>query len=147
MSNSPRGEAQTYPKIQDELYDWSVNSTAAGPNLIVVAADDSCVAWGVPVAGKIGLEANATSSSAPKYVDSVKGLVTSDVSCGYGHVCFIVSAAPGASDASSLASRFPTYPFTVANNPVVTDSTPKGGKRKDSGSTSGKAAPQKKGRK
>jgi alpha-tubulin suppressor-like RCC1 family protein len=119
MSNSPRGEAQTYPKLQDELYDWSVNSVAAGSNLIVVSADDACVAWGVPVAGKLGLQGMAATTRVPKYVESVSGLVTSDVSCGYGQTCFIVSALPGASaeEEAALLTRFPKYP-------VIADSAP-----------------------
>ena len=108
MSNSPRGEAQTYPKIQDELYDWSINSAAAGSNLIVASADDACVAWGVPVSGKLGLEAMATTTRVPKFVDSVRGLVTTDVSCGYGHVCFVVTN--HSSESVDIANKYPRYP-------------------------------------
>lgn len=110
MSNSPRGEAQTYPKITDELYDWSVGGAAAGSNLIVVSAEDACVAWGVPVAGKLGLEGMATTTRVPKYVDSVRGFVSCDVSCGYGHTSFVLAAAPGSSEETTLRAKYPVYP-------------------------------------
>lgn len=111
MSNSPRGEAAMYPRIQEELYDWAVSSCAAGSNLIVASADDVCVAWGAPVAGKIGLEGSAGSTSVPKFVEAVSGLMTLDVSCGYGHVCYIVAPQPGTDEISP--TRYPEYPFGV----------------------------------
>lgn len=142
MSNSPRGEAQTYPKLQDELYDWSVNAVAAGSNLIVVSADDASVAWGVPVAGKLGLEGSAATTRVPKFVESVKGLVCSDVSCGYGHVCFVVSEVPGAVSDKTFPGRFPPYPIVLDTNPSTASVGSK--KRKDQELAK---APAKKGRK
>lgn len=146
MSNSPRGEAQTYPKVQDELYDWSVNGVAAGSNLIVVSADDACVAWGVPVAGKLGLEGMAATTRVPKYVDSVRGLISSDVSCGYGHTCFVVSAMPGSPEEATLLTKYPRFPeIADAAPPVPPGAAAK--KRKDAGSEKKAVPATKKGRK
>ncbi len=114
-----------YPRIQDELYDWAISCSAAGSNLIVASADDVCVAWGAPVAGKIGLEGGAGSTSVPKFVEAVSGLMTLDVSCGYGHVCYVVAPQPDAGEINP--ARYPEYPFGVE----VQDEVPTTKKRKE----------------
>lgn len=145
MSNSPRGEAQTYPKLQDELYDWSLNKVAAGSNLIMVSDDDACVAWGVPVAGKIGLEGMAATTRVPKFVESVRGLRIVDLSCGYGHACFVVLPDPSAPADSTFPSRYPPYPDIPNTEPRgKTENASK--KRKEATPAKG-AANSKKGRK
>ena len=92
LPNSPRGEAQTYPKLQPELFDWNIRCVGAGSQFIVVASADVCIGWGKPVGGKLGLEGDIASSVVPKYVDKVKFLTTIDISCGYGHCAFVVDA-------------------------------------------------------
>ena len=49
LSNSQRGEAVMYPKMEMNLYGWSARIMAGGSNSVFVAADNSCMAWGVPV--------------------------------------------------------------------------------------------------
>ena len=137
MSNSPRKESTVYPKVVTELADFAVTDLAAGSNCIVVVAHrrnagksasldgwsserSQCIAWGVPVAGKFGYGDGARTSSAPRVVDGAIADSTvvqniSAVSCGYGHVCYIVnsvspatasdnSAGAGASDSASSNS-------------------------------------------
>ena len=55
LSNSQRGEAVMYPKMEMNLYGWNTRHCAGGSNSVFVAADASCVAWGVPVAVRIYL--------------------------------------------------------------------------------------------
>ena len=50
LSNSQRGEATMYPKIEMNLHGWNSRICAGGSNSIFVAADNSCMAWGIPVA-------------------------------------------------------------------------------------------------
>mmetsp|Transcript_13778 Transcript_13778/g.13317 ORF Transcript_13778/g.13317 Transcript_13778/m.13317 type:complete len:493 (+) Transcript_13778:92-1570(+) len=92
LSNSQRGEATMYPKLEMNLHGWNTRLVAGGSNSIFVAADDSCMAWGVPVAGKFGLEGGAKSTVSAKFVEALAGLTVSDISCGYGHITFVVSA-------------------------------------------------------
>jgi hypothetical protein len=110
MSNSPRGEASIYPKLQQELCDWKASCVAAGPNLIVTSSvpldgEPETVAWGQPVAGKIGFEGDASSTSAPKYIEKLTGARCIDVSCGYGHVAYVVANQP--------SGEFPDFPHAV----------------------------------
>ena len=110
MSNSPRGEAQVYPKLQDELFNYPVRSLGAGSNVIYVSSKDVCIAWGVPVAGKLGLEGDAKSSAHPKLVDALRGKgIVSDVSCGFGHVAVVMRGA----SADQLLS-LPVYPHQAS---------------------------------
>jgi hypothetical protein len=48
---------------------------------------------GMPVAGKLGFEGDARSSTNPKFLTSAEGLDITDVSCGYGHVAFVATDA------------------------------------------------------
>jgi hypothetical protein len=125
MSNSPRGEASIYPKLQQELCDWRASYVAAGPNLIVTACappdgEPETVAWGQPVAGKIGFEGDASSTSVPKYIEKLSGSRCIDVSCGYGHVAYVLGDEP-------LSRGFPEFPHTVDSSGVnaSTDSAQK----------------------
>lgn len=117
-----------YPRIQPELYEVPVNTFASGSNLIVVTADEMCVAWGAPVAGKIGLEGDASSCSSPKYIVFAAPNVTCvDVSCGYGHVSYIVRSQTV--NATIDESSFPKYPFAVTLTQTPEESNSK--KRKE----------------
>ena len=42
--------------------------------------------------GKFGFEGGARSSVSAKFVEAVADLNVLDISCGYGHVCFVVNA-------------------------------------------------------
>jgi len=88
--------------MQQELYDWNVHCVGAGSSFIVVASSDVCIGWGVPVAGKLGLEADARSTVVPKFVDKVKHLRTIDISCGYGHCAFVVDSSASAQAKQTL---------------------------------------------
>lgn len=123
MSNSPRKESTVYPKVVTELADFAVTDISAGSNCIVVLAQrrstgksgravardtrSSCIAWGVPVAGKFGYEDGTRTSSAPRVVDGAiaDAAVVQDitaVSCGYGHVCYVVNSASPATAAAAV---------------------------------------------
>jgi len=91
MATSPGGEATVYPKIQQELYDWGVHSISAGGSAVFAASKDVVIAWGAPVAGKFGVEGGGKNCSTPHFVESLKGLRTLSVSCGYGHCAMLVS--------------------------------------------------------
>jgi hypothetical protein len=67
------GEATMYPKLEMNLHGWNTRLVAGGSNSIFVAADDSCMAWGVPVAGKFGLEGGAKSTVSAKFVEALAG--------------------------------------------------------------------------
>jgi alpha-tubulin suppressor-like RCC1 family protein len=55
LSNSQRGEATMYPKIDMNLYGWGMKLCTGGSNSVFVVADDSVMAWGVPVAVCVSL--------------------------------------------------------------------------------------------
>ena len=66
----------------------------------------------------------------PKFIDSFVGLTTTDISCGYGHVCFIVKATTPEGVAKLAA--FPELPapkVTVSLSSAST--TPSGSKVKE----------------
>lgn len=48
LPNSPRGEAQLYPKHQEELFQWPVENVGAGSSFVVVSSSNVCIFWGVP---------------------------------------------------------------------------------------------------
>ena len=92
-----------------DLQGFKVHSIAGGNNVVTVVADDNVVAWGVPVAGKLGLEGGGKSSIPPKFVSDLNKLQPIQVSCGYGHVCVLVS---NAASYSAVLKAFPELPAT-----------------------------------
>jgi alpha-tubulin suppressor-like RCC1 family protein len=164
ISNAPRGEANMYPQIQSELYDYPVVSCSAGNNLIVVissivtndtisnniqnraststrnttssSSSSSCsdrstapqtcsIAWGVPVAGLIGFDGNSKTSTVPKFITIVDNLDLLHVSCGYGHVSYIVSE--GSRDLAAGKEKLLSFPLLLAKtNAVASSATGKG---------------------
>ena len=58
--------------------------------------------------GKFGFEGGARSSVSAKLVESVGDLNTLDISCGYGHVCFVVNGATP--EAQAKIAAFPVLP-------------------------------------
>ena len=60
-----------------------INGAVAGP----------CVgiAWGAPVAGRLGLEGDAKSSTTPKRMTALDGLKVLRVACRYGHVSMVAT--------------------------------------------------------
>jgi hypothetical protein len=100
LSNSSRGEATMYPKLVDDLYNWKSAAVSAGSNLVVVSADEKLVGWGAPVAGLIGFDGGAKATVMPKLITGLDGSKVHDISCGYGHVCFVVDPSTEAARAS-----------------------------------------------
>jgi hypothetical protein len=134
LTNRP--EATMYPKIEEELYNCPVRSLSAGNNCVFVASENFCIVWGEPVAGKFGLACDARSTSKPKYVERLDGFITQQVSCGYGHVCFIVtpdldSTAAAATKSSNIKSveEFPVYVPTQAMTASKSTSAAVGSKK------------------
>ena len=107
LANSARGEATTYPTANTDLTGWHCRQVAGGSNSIIVAADDRVVAWGVPVAGKWGLEGGAKSTVGAKFVTALDQLRVIDVSAGYAHVSFLVNAENPAAEA--ILDAFPVF--------------------------------------
>ena len=163
MSNAPRGEATVYPQMQQELFDYPVRSCAVGSNLIVVIAGMNnratgvtdgytqgpsyAIAWGMPVAGKLGFEGGAKSSTHPKMLSRLSGLDLEQVCCGYGQVSWVVSPETPAAAASSAGSSAGTE-NVLASFPVLQalPSTVSGSKKKKGGaaeSAQGKGAVKK----
>lgn len=109
----------------------------AGPNLILVASNklepssggngNTCIGWGQPTAGKLGFEGDVRSSTNPKFMSALAGLRVQDISCGYGHVCFLVTE-----DEAASASGFGSSPKKPANE--------ESNKRKSSSNSSSKSA-------
>jgi alpha-tubulin suppressor-like RCC1 family protein len=105
LANSARGEATMYPTANTDLTGWHCRQVAGGSNSVIVAADDRVVAWGVPVAGKWGLEGGAKSTVGAKFLTAVDQLRVIDVSAGYAHVSFLVNAENPAAEA--ILAAFP----------------------------------------
>ncbi|ROT62143.1 hypothetical protein C7M84_020022 [Penaeus vannamei] len=85
------GEANMYPKPLQDLCGWDVRSVGCSITSIVVAADESVIAWGPsPTYGELGLGENVKSSTQPKEVKALEGAHVSQVSCGMGHTIMVV---------------------------------------------------------
>jgi hypothetical protein len=143
LPNSPRGEATTYPKVEQDLYAWTTHIAVGGSSFVVVAADDACVFWGAPVAGKVGLEADKKSSASPTFIKAVAGLQISDIGCGYGHIAMVVSS----TDANGKTQSFPSFQEAVDAGVCCTPSAPvsvTGKKRAAPAAAQKKGAAQKK---
>jgi alpha-tubulin suppressor-like RCC1 family protein len=121
MSNASRGEATMYPRMTEELYDYNnFQSVACGSNAIFCSATSATtVAWGVPVAGKWGLEGGAKSSRVPQFVEKLCGFDIPEVACGYGHVCFIATES-NASNTFVRRHPNPNHPSNLNPEPVKT---------------------------
>ncbi|CAL4077670.1 unnamed protein product, partial [Meganyctiphanes norvegica] len=84
------GEANMYPKPIQDLCGWDIRSVGCSATSIVVAADDSCIAWGPsPTYGELGLGENKKSSTALQEVKALDGAHLSMVACGMGHTLYI----------------------------------------------------------
>jgi len=84
------GEANMYPKPIQDLCGWDIRSTGCSATSIVVAADESVIAWGPsPTYGELGLGENKKSSTALQEVKALDGAHVSMVTCGMGHTLYI----------------------------------------------------------
>lgn len=63
------GEANMYPKPVQDLTGWNIHHIAAGLTSVIIAADESLIAWGAsPTYGELGLGDFTKSTSVPKEV-------------------------------------------------------------------------------
>lgn len=84
------GEAVMYPKPIQDLHGWNVRSVGTAQTSIVVAADESCIAWGPsPAYGELGLGENRKTAPAPTEVKKLDGIHIHQLTCGYSHTLFI----------------------------------------------------------
>jgi len=119
LPNSPRGEATIYPQMQQELYDWKVKSIGSGSSFITVVSEGVAILWDAPVSGRYGLEGDAKSTVAPKFLDSLKNLEPIDVTAGYGHCCYIVRD-NGSEESRTKLAAFPALPQPTENENLST---------------------------
>lgn len=86
------GESNMYPKPQFDLQGWVVRSFASGATSTVVAAEKSVISWGgSPTFGELGYgEGKPKSSTKPKIMEAVEGLVTRQVAEGMAFTVLLV---------------------------------------------------------
>ncbi|CAH0703141.1 unnamed protein product [Spodoptera exigua] len=102
------GEANMYPKPVQDLSGWNIRSVGTSNTSIVIAADDSLVAWGVsPTYGELGTGDINKSSARPKEVTRMEGLNITQVTMGYSHTLLLCDDA-GEEVKAKLASM-PTF--------------------------------------
>lgn len=74
------GEANMYPKPLQDLSGWNVRSVGCSQTSIVVAADESVIAWGAsPTYGELGIGEMRKSSTTPIEVKSLDGVHVNQV--------------------------------------------------------------------
>ncbi|XP_043677543.1 protein RCC2 homolog isoform X1 [Vespula pensylvanica] len=84
------GEANMYPKPIQDLSGWEIRCIGCSQSSIVVAADDSVIAWGgSPTFGELGFGEMRKSSTTPMEVKAVEGLYITAVTCGVSHTLMI----------------------------------------------------------
>ncbi|EEB12098.1 conserved hypothetical protein [Pediculus humanus corporis] len=84
------GEANMYPKPLQDLSGWNVRSVGCSVTSIVVAADESVIAWGPsPTHGELGIGELRRSSTVPVEVKTLDGIHINQVACGIAHTLFI----------------------------------------------------------
>ncbi|KAJ8736838.1 hypothetical protein PYW07_000109 [Mythimna separata] len=102
------GEANMYPKPVQDLSGWNIRCVGTSNTSIVIAADDSLVAWGVsPTYGELGTGDINKSSARPKEVTRMDGLNITQVTMGYSHTLLLCDDA-GEEVKAKLAS-LPTF--------------------------------------
>lgn len=80
------GEANMYPKPVHDLTGWNIHHVAAGLTSIIIAADETVIAWGgSPTYGELGLGDFSKSTSVPKEITRFSGVKVLSVSMGYSH--------------------------------------------------------------
>ncbi|CAK1554674.1 unnamed protein product [Leptosia nina] len=84
------GEANMYPKPVHDLSGWSIRSVGTSNTSVVIAADDTVIAWGVsPTYGELGLGDIHKSTSKPKEVTKMEGLNITQVTMGFSHTLLL----------------------------------------------------------
>ncbi|XP_039763322.1 protein RCC2 homolog [Pararge aegeria] len=84
------GEANMYPKPVQDLTGWNIRSVGTSNTSIVIAADDSLIAWGVsPTYGELGTGDINKSTARPREVSSMEGLNITQVAMGFSHTLLL----------------------------------------------------------
>ncbi|XP_072930881.1 protein RCC2 [Epargyreus clarus] len=84
------GEANMYPKPVQDLTGWNIRSIGTSNTSIVIAADDTLVAWGVaPTYGELGTGDINKSTARPREVSRMDGLNITQVTMGYSHTLLL----------------------------------------------------------
>eukprot|EP00123_Amoebidium_parasiticum_P016693 comp23547_c0_seq1/m.39734 comp23547_c0_seq1/g.39734 ORF comp23547_c0_seq1/g.39734 comp23547_c0_seq1/m.39734 type:complete len:469 (-) comp23547_c0_seq1:310-1716(-) len=104
----PTEEASMYPKPVYDLQGWAIRSLAMGQASVLVAAEQSAVAWGNATAGELGfgLPPTPKSSSKAKKIDPLEGTTVLQVAAGYSHSLFVVEATDAA---QPILAKLPAY--------------------------------------
>lgn len=86
------GECNMYPKPEFELQGWVVRSVACGSTSTAVAAERSLISWGPsPTFGELGYgEGKPKSSTKPKVMESLEGLIGTQVAAGLAFTAILV---------------------------------------------------------
>ncbi|XP_018574597.1 protein RCC2 homolog [Anoplophora glabripennis] len=80
------GEANMYPKPVQDLAGWNIKYIGTGNTSIIVAADDSVIAWGAsPCYGELGFGDMQKTSTVPKEVTKLAGMKVLGLAMG---LCF-----------------------------------------------------------
>uniref|UniRef100_A0A0V0GAN5 Alpha-tubulin suppressor n=1 Tax=Triatoma dimidiata TaxID=72491 RepID=A0A0V0GAN5_TRIDM len=84
------GDVNMYPKPIQDLSGWSVRSLGAGTTSVVIAADNSTIAFGAsPCFGELGHGEMRKSTSVPMEVKALDGVYIEQVAMGQAHTLFI----------------------------------------------------------
>jgi len=106
----PKGaasDAWMYPRVENELAGWAVESVGCGGGTVVVAADRTCIAWGGAVMHReLGLGPDGPKTACrPTQVDALAGLDIVQTTGGLGHVVWLAEGDPAILAKEPEASR------------------------------------------
>ncbi|GLV48659.1 uncharacterized protein CBL_06051 [Carabus blaptoides fortunei] len=100
------GEANMYPKPVQDLAGWDIKQIGTGFTSIIIAADESIIAWGAsPTYGELGLGEFQKSTSVPKEVNKLEGVKVLQLAMGYSHTMMIA-----ATDTQEQRDKLDTLP-------------------------------------
>ncbi|XP_026331875.1 protein RCC2 [Hyposmocoma kahamanoa] len=89
------GEANMYPKPVQDLQGWNIKDIGTSCTSVVIAADDSLIAWGVsPTYGELGTGEINKSTARPKEVSKMEGFNVTQVTMGYSHTLLLSDDSP-----------------------------------------------------
>ncbi|KAJ8687635.1 hypothetical protein QAD02_023429 [Eretmocerus hayati] len=102
------GEANMYPKPIQDLSGWDIRCVAVSNTSVVVAADESVIAWGCsPTYGELGFGEMRKSSTTPMEVKALEGLYITAVTCGLSHTLMI--ARDESEEEKAKIAKLPEY--------------------------------------
>lgn len=140
------GECNMYPKPQFDLQGWEIRSMASGTTSTVVSAEKSVISWGCsPTFGELGYgEGKPKSSTKPKVMDSLEGLVASQLTEGLAFTAMIVSIA--GEDDQKILDKLPVLEVEGHVEDDDAQDAAAGDKRKDKSNGEGKKKSKKRRR-